>query len=262
MSTAWRMSFRCGNQGAKMWPYCLDNNVAAITYDPIHQTDLSKYKEGEPQKLWAELAPAQKASLKRVAYQMTKGDTIYVKEGTRIIGKGRVLGRYKYDKRNRIVDPNGYPWNHQVPVKWQRDFAPIHMLLGAEQFAVLRLTAGQVDKLERRIARATAEARGLEVTEGERLRVEISFRQRNRTIIIAKKALSDGRCEACGMSFADRYGVDELCLVAHHKDPIGGRDRASSTTFDSIALICPNCHAVVHTAKYPLSIRAIKKMLR
>jgi hypothetical protein len=262
MNAAWRMSFRCGNQGPKMWPHCLDNNVAAITYDPIHKTDLNKYEKGEPQNLWAKLAPAQKASLKRVAYQMRKGDTIYVKEGRRIIGKGKVLGPYKYDIRNRIIDPNGYPWNHQVPVKWQRDFPPVPVLLGAEQFTVLPLKAGQVNALERHIARATAEARRLEVTEGGLLRAEINFRQRNRTIIAAKKALSDGRCEACGMSLADTYGIDKLCLIAHHKDPIGGRDQASRTTFDDIALVCPNCHAVAHTAKFPLSITAIRKMLR
>jgi len=245
-----------------MWPDCLKYKVAALTYDPIHKTDLNKYEAGEPKKLWAELAPAQKASLKRVAYEMKKGHTIYVKEGTYIIGKGTVLGAYKYDKQNRIIDPNGFPWNHQVPVKWQTDFPPIHILLGAEQFTVLPLTARQVKELERRITRAREDTRRLEVTEGELLKAEINFRKRNRTIIAAKKALSDGRCEACGINFADTYGIKKLCLVAHHKEPIGGRERALKTTVDDIALICPNCHAVAHTAKPPLSNAAIKKMLR
>jgi hypothetical protein len=176
-----------------MWPDRLKYNVAALTYGPIHETDLNKYDEGELKKLWAKLAPAQKASLKRVAYQMKKGHTIYVKEGGRIIGKGMVVGPYKYDKQNRIIDPNGYAWNHQVPVKWQRDFPSIQILLGAEQFTVLPLTARQVKALERRIARAREDTRRLEVTEGESLKAEIAFRKRNRTIIAAKKALSDGR---------------------------------------------------------------------
>jgi 5-methylcytosine-specific restriction enzyme A len=64
------------------------------------------------------------------------------------------------------------------------------------------------------------------------------------------------------MKFADTYGIDDLCLVAHHRQPIGGRERASKTTIDDIALVCPNCHAVAHTANPPLSSAAIRKMVR
>ena len=262
MKTAWRMSFRCGNQGPKMWPDCLKFGVAALTYSPIHETDLGKHAEGEPRELWAKLAPAQKASLKRVAYKMRKGDTIYVKEGKFIIGKGTVLGPYKYDTQNRIMDPNGYPWSHQVPVQWQTDFPPIQILLGAEQFTVMPLTQEQVETLERQITRTKEDTRILEVTEGQLLKTEAVFRKRNRTIIAAKKALSDGTCEACGMKFADAYGIKTICLVAHHKKPIGRRKRASTTTVDDISLICPNCHSVAHTAEPPLTIAAIRKMLR
>jgi len=245
-----------------MWPDCLKYDVAALTYNPLHNTDLRKHERGEPKRLWAELASAQKASLKRVAYEMKKGDTIYVKEGKYIIGKGTVLGPYTYDRQNRIIDPNGYPWNHQVPVKWQIDFPPIQILLGAEQFTVIPLTEDKVEALESRIIQTRENIRRLEVTEGELLRAEAAFRKRNRTIIAAKKALSDGTCEVCGMRFADTYEIKESCLVAHHKKPIGGRKRASTTTVDDIALLCPNCHAVAHTEEPPLPTVEIRKMLR
>src|SRR6266568_2978611 len=69
VASAWRMSFRCGNQGPSMWRECLRVGVAALTYGPVHRTDLSKYGEGAA-KGWDLLFPPQKASLKRVAYQM------------------------------------------------------------------------------------------------------------------------------------------------------------------------------------------------
>jgi hypothetical protein len=263
MKTAWRMAFRCGNQGTPMWPYCLKYNVAAITYYPILKTNLSKHVEGEPKELWADLAPAQKASLKRVVYKMKKGDIIYMKDGGYIIEKGTVLGPYKYDTQNRIIDPNGYPWNHQVPVDWQKDFTPVKTLLGAEQYTVLPLTPKKVETLERLIARKRRDSHRLEVTEGLPFKAEVTLRKRNRAIIAAKKALSDGTCEVCGMGFADTYGIKIFCLVAHHqKQPIGQRRRASTTTMDDIALICPNCHAVAHTVEPPLPIKAIIKMIR
>jgi len=87
--TTWRMSFRAGSQGHEMWPDCFRLGVAAITYYPLERTDLSKYREGEPQKLWAQLKPTQKASLRRVAYEMKARDVIYVKQGPKIVSKGK-----------------------------------------------------------------------------------------------------------------------------------------------------------------------------
>lgn len=245
-----------------MWPQCFKYGVAAITYGPIRKTNLSKYKEGAPKELWAKLEPTQKASLKRVAYEMKKGDTIYTKEGKNIIGKGRVIGPYKYDRHNRIIDPYGSPWNQQVPVKWQTDFQPVQLLLGAEQLTVKSLTRKDVQALERQIVRNREDTHHIEAMEAQLSKAEVVFRKRNRTIIAAKKALSDGTCEACGMKFIDKYDITELCLVAHHKKPIGLRKRASITTLDDIALLCPNCHAVAHIGEPPLPIAAIRKMLR
>jgi hypothetical protein len=77
----WRMSFRVGNQGYEMWPDCLRLGVAAITYAPLAKVDLSKHLPGAPKELWDRLEPTQKASLRRVAYEMRAGDIIYVKQG-------------------------------------------------------------------------------------------------------------------------------------------------------------------------------------
>lgn len=262
MNKTWRMSFRCGNRGAKMWPQCLAHGVAAITYDPIQTTDLSRYPQGQPEKLWARLAPAQKASLKRLAYEMTAGDTIYVKEGKFIIGRGTVLGTYAYDKANRIRDPFGSYWNQQVPVDWESNFPRIPILLGAEQFTVTPLTPEQATRLQRETQEINAQIEASEVMEGELITAEATFRKRNRTVIAAKKALSDGLCEACRFSFPVRYRTLKDCLVAHHKNPIGARTGSSRTTVDDILLLCPNCHAVAHTKEPPLSLDELKTTIR
>lgn len=245
-----------------MWPECLRYGVAALTYYAIESTDLALYPPGEPRQLWKQLAPTQKASLRRVAYEMTAGDTIYVKEGKYIIGKGKVLGSYKYDVGNRILDPQGYYWNHQVPVKWETDFTHIPILLGAEQFTVMPLTPDQVEILERRITENRKKAEAQEVMEGEMVTAEATFRMRNRAIIAAKKALSNGLCEVCSLNFKDKYSIDKNCLVAHHINPIGNRSSASKTTVDDILLLCPNCHAVAHTKEPPLSLEEMKKLIK
>jgi hypothetical protein len=114
----------------------------------LSTTELSKYPQGEPKKLWKELAPSQKASLRRVAYEMTPGDVIYVKQGPEIVDRGIVTGKYRFDSKFRLVDPNGVPWAHQVSVDWSREFKPVTLLLGAEQLTVKELTVAEVDRLE------------------------------------------------------------------------------------------------------------------
>ena len=262
MNKKWRMSFRCGNGGPKMWPQCFLYGVAAITYSPIEDTDLSQFSLGKPKELWDQLAPAQKASLKRVAYEMEAGDTIYVKEGKYIICKGKVLASYPFDAGNRIVDPYGGYWNHQVPVDWETDFTRTPILLGAEQFTVLPLEPNQVESLELQITENRKNTEIKEVMEGETVKAETTFRIRNRTIIAAKKAFSNGHCDVCNLNFKDKYGIDNNCLVAHHINPIGSRNGSSKTTIDDIVLLCPNCHAVAHTKEPPLPLEEMKNLIR
>lgn len=156
----WRMAFRCGNQGQSLWKECKKYNVAAITYSPLERFDLTNHKYNEPHSLWKKLSPSQKASLRHVAYDMKSGDTIYVKEGTQIICKGTVLGKpdraYVFDESFRIVDHNGTPWPHQVPVAWEASFKPISILLGAEQNAAMELNGERLKKLQRALSNTEA----------------------------------------------------------------------------------------------------------
>jgi hypothetical protein len=132
-----------------MWEECLRWGVAAITYAPLAHIDLSKYPEEEPQHLWNQLEPTQKASLRRVAYEMEPGDVIYVKEGSRIMDRGLVIGRYRFDTQARIKEPSGTPWAHQVAVEWsQGSFPQTGILLGAEQLTVKELTDREVEQIE------------------------------------------------------------------------------------------------------------------
>lgn len=257
--TIWRMSFRVGNQGYEMWPECLRLGVAAITYLPLIRIDLSQYPPGEPKKLWKKLEPTQKASLRRVAYEMKAGDIIFVKQGPKIVGKGVVKGSYQFDSEFRLITPDGYPWAHQVPVEWASGFHEINILLGAEPLAVKELSPGNVKELEVAVGKVSKFNRKKEATEGEIYRKEAIFRSRNRALIQAKKANSDYCCEVCGFNFRETYGaIRQDYIVAHHLKPIAsGKAR---TTIDDIALLCANCHAMVHTKNPPLPIEDLRKL--
>ena len=149
----WRMSFKVGNKGHKMFSECRQLGVAAIMYDPLCEIDLSKHAKHQPKRLWDRLKPTQKASLSRVAYEMQAGDVIYAKEGPRIVAKGVVKGpnkkrAYKFDKQLSLLDPSRRPWAHQIHVDWLPEFSPIKVLLGGEQVTVMELLPERVRQIE------------------------------------------------------------------------------------------------------------------
>ncbi|MDP8245994.1 MAG: HNH endonuclease [Candidatus Hinthialibacter antarcticus] len=260
--TTWRMAFRVGTGGEELWPICFELGVAAITYDPLAKTDLSRYPEGEPKNSWQKLAPSQKASLKRVAYEMKKGDIIYVKQGTKIVCKGIVDGSYFFDKQTLIVDPNGVPWPHQVKVKWESEFIRMNKILGkSQQLTVEKLQSNEILSFESELKLEKKAQKQQEVLEGEKYKAEIEFRRRNSGVILAKKANSDFRCEVCGFSFEEKYGtIGDEYIIAHHLNPISMGEQL--TTLDDIALVCANCHAMVHTKNPPIPIDELRKILK
>ena len=182
-----------------MWPHCLRLGVAAITYEPLTKTDLSKHAEGEPSRLWHQLKQTQKASLRRVAYEMKRGDVIYVKQGPMIIDKGIVTGPYKFDRQFRIVDPYDTPWAHQVPVRWSKDFKNKRVLLGGEQVTVMQLSPAQVAQIEKVAHTPRKHERKIEVDpERARLLEDAYYREsaaRLKVIVPRHNQLSNSFCQ-------------------------------------------------------------------
>jgi 5-methylcytosine-specific restriction endonuclease McrA len=247
-----------------MWRECFKLGVAAICYSPVDDLDLSEYDPDHPPEEWAQLFPSQKASIRRLAYEMRKGDVIYVKQGPFIVGRGTVLGPYAY-KLKEVVSPGGYLWPHQRPVSWQTDFAPVRVLLGGELNTVLKLTEEQL-RLLGQSKRQTAQAqRRTEAREGELLRSSIRFRRRNKALIKAKWAEcgSRARCEACSFRTRDRYGpsVKEM-LQVHHRNPLAENQGVIVTTLDDLVFLCPNCHRALHSSTPAMTVGELKGVIR
>lgn len=71
------------------------------------------------------------------------------------------------------------------------------------------------------------------------------------------------RCQVCDMSFVERYGdLGKGFIHIHHLRPLGSNrgQRTTDPTKDLVP-VCPNCHAMLHQRKPPLSIEALRKRL-
>ena len=168
---------------------------------------------------------------------------------------------------NQTADPNilagsQEPWRHYVKVDWKQDFTPFEHMLGSERTTVLKLEGQRLQELLEKESRIKKQIRTIEVDEGRQYTAEIKFRQRNRGLIEVKKTNSDYRCEVCGMNFKEKYGkIGKKYIIAHHLNPIGNRNQSTKTTLEEIALVCSNCHVMLHRKDPPYEIDELKRMM-
>lgn len=110
----------------------------------------------------------------------------------------------------------------------------------------------------------------LEVSAMEGAPVLVSHlrRERSRKLVEAKKAAVLGTtgsliCEVCGFDFAQFYGGwgEGFCEV-HHKIPIATVDASRDTRLEDLAVLCSNCHRVIHRVDPMPSVETFSSRIR
>lgn len=90
------------------------------------------------------------------------------------------------------------------------------------------------------------------VKEGQVLYKLHKLRERNKKIVSKKKAeslkkLGKLECEICGFDFHVKYGeLGYGFIECHHKVPLHALDSITETKLDDLALVCSNCHRMLH----------------
>jgi len=105
------------------------------------------------------------------------------------------------------------------------------------------------------------------VSEGRKKFVTHLRRERRSQIVTAKKeqALKETgglRCEVCGFDFKEKYGkLGEGFAEAHHKMPLSVVEDEAETSLDDLAIICSNCHRMIHRTNPMESIEQLRRRL-
>ncbi len=105
----------------------------------------------------------------------------------------------------------------------------------------------------------------LSVREGDLRLVAHVRRERDRGIIEQKKAdfvAKNGRlfCECCGFDFERIYGpVGAGVCEVHHRRPLAEAKAARVTRLVDLAVLCPNCHRVIHRTSPMLTVGALAR---
>ena len=82
------------------------------------------------------------------------------------------------------------------------------------------------------------------------------YRERNKYLVNEKKSQAlklnrELRCEACGTTMTELYGaIGKDYIECHHILPLSQYGKAGGVTrLDDLALVCPNCHSMLHQGK-------------
>lgn len=107
-----------------------------------------------------------------------------------------------------------------------------------------------------------------EFSEGRQLLKKHLCRERNHFLI--KKAKDkfkqehEGRifCEVCGFDFFSKYGkIGENFIEAHHTKAVSEMKENEKTRIEDIAMVCSNCHSMLHRSKPWLDKQQLMRVL-
>ncbi|MEP7247191.1 MAG: HNH endonuclease [Gammaproteobacteria bacterium] len=107
----------------------------------------------------------------------------------------------------------------------------------------------------------------VEAPEGRLLSRRHVTRERNRKLVEQKKRRvmqTSGKleCEACGFDFALRYGTRGNGFIeCHHLQPVTTLAENGKTHVNDLAVVCANCHRIIHRGKPWLTVAELKTLL-
>jgi 5-methylcytosine-specific restriction enzyme A len=103
--------------------------------------------------------------------------------------------------------------------------------------------------------------------EGEILLRQHRLRERDRSLVRKKKDQASRRhgvlrCEGCGFVFQDVYGeLGEGFIECHHTIPLAHLRPGQLTRLQDLALVCSNCHRMLHRDGQIRSIPALRNAI-
>jgi len=103
--------------------------------------------------------------------------------------------------------------------------------------------------------------------EGSLMLKQHLVRERNTAVIkLAKERFMQRHgklfCEVCGFDFKIHYGdIGEGYIEGHHTKPVSEMLENEQTKVEDIALVCANCHRMLHRKRPWLSINELERVL-
>ena len=103
--------------------------------------------------------------------------------------------------------------------------------------------------------------------EGKLVERKHKSRERNQALVAAAKDVflknnEKLHCEICGFDFETKYGIRGRGYIeAHHTIPVSDMEPGQKTRLEDIALVCSNCHRMLHRSRPWLEMEQLRKLV-
>lgn len=107
-----------------------------------------------------------------------------------------------------------------------------------------------------------------EFPEGKEIEKKHKLKERNRLVVIAAKEVFKRKhgklyCQICNFDFYLSYGeIGQDYIEGHHVLPLSMLSESSKTKAKNIALVCSNCHRMLHRRRPWLSLSELSTLIK
>lgn len=99
--------------------------------------------------------------------------------------------------------------------------------------------------------------------EGGIWEVTLELRTRNPSLRRQAIAIYGCRCQVCGLFFEEFYGDLGRGHIEVHLKPLSDREAEEDTSIDDVAVVCANCHRILHRhGKVPILVEDLRGIVQ
>jgi predicted HNH restriction endonuclease len=200
-----------------------------------------------------------------------RGHVVVARRGlSEVAAIGTVRKAAYYDLKKSRAMPADYKFENFLDVDWHdepRDIKFNRQVFG--QPTVLPISEQTYISLFRSpTSKSFTDEDEKDFPEGKEAYRYHKSRERNQTVIrIAKtqRVTADPflKCEICGFSFRERYGrIGVGYIEAHHCVPLSESTAVVKTKPSDFAMVCSNCHRMLHRRRPWLEMGNIRSLMR
>lgn len=163
-----------------------------------------------------------------------------------------------YTSEGKVGLSRGGKSDEEVWLEFSADPIGCHEVAEAIKAAILATEDNQVEPAD--------DNEEYEAREGRLLSRIHRWRERDRKIVERKKAkvlreTARLACEACDFDFKKAYGErGEGFIECHHTRPLHQLEPGGKTRLEDLALLCANCHRIIHVRKPWVSVAELRDL--
>jgi len=265
----------------RVWAFDLRRNVISIGFSRLG--DPSRLSQAvlrrKVNRLYSDHPSGNRTSFFHIMWrfynEVALGDVIIARRGRKAIAAiGTVTRRALHDPRRLAGLDIQYHFSNHVGVRWSdypRDKSFAKMVFGIQ--TLYEITPEKYAELVGALPpfpqsmRHLPDPDELVFPEGREVYRLHRERERNKKLIEAAKRarlVKDPslKCDACGFSFKDKYGrLGKGFIEGHHTLPLSQKPSRAPSRVKDIALVCSNCHRMLHRRRPWLRMRDLQSLI-